>query len=259
MNEREFAELAAGHALNALSSDDENRYAAALAAHPHRRESAALDERTAALLAEAVEPLSPRSDIRDDLLARIAVTAQDPAPEGAQAEAPMAADAPEAADARSRRRTSPHRRRNVLFALAASVALIIGIGFGASVLTSQLARPEAVIALEQIDAAPDAQQAGVELDSGATATAHWAPSVGDAVLVADGLEDLDEDLTYELWYVRGDLPVSAGLFETRAGAATALLDGPVESGDVIAVTVEPAGGSPTGQPTTEPIIAIPTA
>jgi anti-sigma-K factor RskA len=33
----------------------------------------------------------------------------------------------------------------------------------------------------------------------------------------------------------------------------------MHEGDVIAVTVEPAGGSPTGQPTSDPIIAIPTA
>jgi anti-sigma-K factor RskA len=33
----------------------------------------------------------------------------------------------------------------------------------------------------------------------------------------------------------------------------------MEPGDVIAVTVEPQGGSPTGEPTSEPIVAIPTA
>jgi anti-sigma-K factor RskA len=30
-------------------------------------------------------------------------------------------------------------------------------------------------------------------------------------------------------------------------------------GDIIAVTVEPAGGSPTGEPSGDPILAIPTA
>ena len=32
----------------------------------------------------------------------------------------------------------------------------------------------------------------------------------------------------------------------------------MQPGDTIAVTVEPAGGSPSGAPTTAPIIAIPT-
>ena len=34
MNEKDFAELAAGAALDALSPDDQQRYHAALAAHP---------------------------------------------------------------------------------------------------------------------------------------------------------------------------------------------------------------------------------
>jgi anti-sigma-K factor RskA len=38
-----------------------------------------------------------------------------------------------------------------------------------------------------------------------------------------------------------------------------LLDGEVEPGDVIAMTIEPQGGSPTGEPSSEPIVVIPTA
>jgi anti-sigma-K factor RskA len=33
----------------------------------------------------------------------------------------------------------------------------------------------------------------------------------------------------------------------------------MEPGDVIAVTVEPQGGSPTGEPSSDPIVEIPTA
>ncbi|MGO2520786.1 MAG: anti-sigma factor domain-containing protein, partial [Microbacterium sp.] len=127
------------------------------------------------------------------------------------------------------------------------------------VLSSQLMRPASVVALEQIESSTDAQQASVELDSGATATAHWSQEVGEAVLVTEGLTGLDDEKTYELWFVREDGPVSAGVFDTDSGAVTALLDGDMQAGDAIAVTVERAGGSPTGQPTTEPIIVIPTA
>lgn len=147
----------------------------------------------------------------------------------------------------------------MLFALAASVALVVGIGVGVSVLGSQLNRPASVIALEQIEAAGDAQQATVELEDGAQATAHWSASVGDVVLVTEGLASLDEDSAYELWFVREDGAVAAGVFDTDAGTATALLEGTMREGDVIAVTVEQAGGSPTGEPTTDPIIVIPTA
>lgn len=146
-----------------------------------------------------------------------------------------------------------------MFVLAACLVLIVGIGAGAAVVIGQLQRPASVVALEQIESAPDAQEASVEFKSGGVATAHWSESLGEAVLVADGLEQLDDDLTYELWYVRGDAPVSAGVFDVDGETSTALLEGQMQAGDAIAVTIEAAGGSPTGAPTTDPIIVIPTA
>ena len=50
------------------------------------------------------------------------------------------------------------------------------------------------------------------------------------------------------------------LGETDAdGRATAILQGDFHSGDIIAVTVEPAGGSPDGTPSSAPVIAVATA
>ena len=81
-----------------------------------------------------------------------------------------------------------------------------------------------------------------------------------AVIVTNGVDSAPRGETYELWFVREGTAVSAGQFDTDAsGSATTALDGTVEEGDVIAVTVEPDGGSPTGQPSSEPIVALPTA
>lgn len=248
MNEKEFAELAAGHALNALSAADEQRFADALVNHPEWAAIAADDVDTAAQMADAAASVAPPVGIRDSLLAQIAMTPQ------TDSSAPLIASEPSPSKPPARRRWS-----RGLFALAASVALVAGLGIGAAVLIPQLTRPASVVALEQIEAAPDAQQASVQLESGAQATAHWASSAGNAVLVTEGLDALDEDQTYQLWFVRGEEPVPAGVFDTDEGTATALLDTPMHAGDVIAVTVEQAGGSPTGQPTTDPIIVIPTA
>ncbi|MGF6821857.1 anti-sigma-K factor RskA [Microbacterium sp. ZKA21] len=259
MNEREFAELSAGHALNALSADDERRYADALRAHPEWRELTETDAEAAVHLASTVPEAAPPASLRDDLLARIAQTPQlagtsaEPTPTAVEHAGGAAASVGQPGD------SAPRRRSRLLFALAACLVLIVGIGAGAAVLIGQLQRPASVVALEQIEGAPDAQQASVELESGGVATAHWSESLGEAVLVADGLEPLDEDLTYELWYVRGDAPVSAGVFDVDGDTSTALLDGEMQAGDAIAVTVEAAGGSPTGAPTTDPIIVIPTA
>lgn len=251
MNEEEFEQLAAGDALHALSDGDGRRYADALAEHPNWSAIADRDAETAALLAEGVPEVVPPGGIRQALLARIAVT-----PQG-DAEASSAARTHREAGADA---VAPRRRwRRAIFALAACLVLIAGVGIGAAVLIPQFAPPASVVALERIEAAPDAQQATVEVDADTGATAHWSASVGSVVLVTHGLAPLDDDQTYQLWLVRGEEPLPAGIFETDAGAATALLEGTMHEGDVIAVTVEEAGGSPTGLPTTDPIIVIPTA
>lgn len=250
MNERDFAELAAGHALGALSDADERRFRDALAAHPEWRAIADDDLDTASALADALEDVTPPAAAREQLLARIASTPQ-------TAEPPSGGAPAEPAEPQSR----PERARwgRMLFALAAGLALLAGAGVATTAIVAQLQRPASVVALDEIRSAPDAEQTEVRLESGATATAHWSGELGKAVLVASGLDDLGEDRTYELWFVRGETPIPAGVFDADDGDATALLDVPMHAGDVIAVTVEQAGGSPTGAPTTEPIIVIPTA
>ncbi len=254
MNEQEFDELAAGHALNALSDADERRYADALAEHPEWQRTVDLDAQTAALLSEYATPVMPSPDIRSSLLAQIATAPQQPVDDTAPQQ-PVDDTVPQQPvdDA------TPRRRGRLLFALAASVALIVGIGVGVTALNAYLTRPASVVALEKIESSTDAQEASVELESGATATAHWSASVGEAVLVAEGLDALEDDSTYQLWFVRGEEALPAGVFDADAGTATAVLDGTMHEGDVIAVTVEQAGGSPTGLPTSDPIIVIPTA
>lgn len=250
MNANEFAELSAGYALGALSPEDERAYLDALAAHPEWHVVADADAATAVLLAEAVPEVTPPAHLRGALLAQISGT---PAP----ATAPSPAPAPAAAAGAPR----PNRRLGRLaFVLAACLVVLAGVGLGAVSLSNWLNRPVAVVALEQIEGAPDARTASVELEGGGVATAHWAPSVGQAVVVTDGLSALPTDKSFELWFVRGDAPISAGTFEVGAdGRATALLQGDMHAGDVIAVTVEPAGGSPNGLPSTDPIVVIPTA
>ncbi|MGW8484604.1 anti-sigma factor [Microbacterium sp. NPDC055903] len=253
MNRDEFDELSAGHALHALSAAEEARFAQALRAHPEWTAIVEDDAATAAALADAAPTVAPPPALRASLLDAIATTPQ----HAAAADAPKEAPSVEASFDETP--LGGRRPLRILFALAACLALLVGIGVGATVLVGQLQRPASVVALEEIENAPDAQQATVELASGATATAHWSASLGDAVLVTDGLDVLDENRTYELWYVRGDTPVSAGVFDAVDGTTTALLDGEMHAGDVIAVTIEAAGGSPDGAPTTDPIVVIPTA
>ncbi|HWF10106.1 MAG TPA: anti-sigma factor [Bryobacteraceae bacterium] len=74
------------------------------------------------------------------------------------------------------------------------------------------------------------------------------------VFIGASLPRLDSGKTFELWVIpaKGN-PVPAGLFQSEPDATAVFVrPGPVENAAAIAVTVEPAGGSP--QPTTTPFI-----
>ena len=255
MNRNEFAELSAGHALHALSADDERAYEAALAANPEWQHIAAADADAAALLGSAVPVVEPPTAIREALFARIAETPQVPKTPASPPAQPSTAPRTEAIQTVARQKWM-----RGMFALAASLVLLVALGFGAVTINEYLTRPASVVALQQIEDAPDSEATTAELVSGEGAvTAYWSESLGQAVLVSDDLPDLGDDQTYELWFVRGEGPVSAGLYSPADSDEPALLEGQFEPGDALAVTIEPAGGSPTGQPSTDPIVVIPTA
>lgn len=274
MNEQEFAELAAGYALNALSARDRAAFDDARAAHPEWEHWIESDAETVAALGAGVTDEAPPLTMRSTLLSRIATMPQlpdmDAAAAAAAAEERAAeppADEPEPAPyvepAPTTATIQAVERRNWtrgVLALAASIVLLVVLGFGVATISDYAARPAELVALEQIERAPDAQKATVDLQDGGTASVHWSESVGEVVLVATELPAISSDETYELWFVRGGEPISAGTFHAgRDGDATALLDGAMKPGDTIAVTIEPEGGAPDGTPTGEPIVAIPTA
>lgn len=260
MNENEFAELSAGHALDALSVEDEQAYQQALAAHPEWEELVDADAQVAGFLAEGTGEEAPPVEVRARLLAQISAMPQrmpdpaDAAPESTpEPELAVAGPPTEAVQAVQRRNWT-----RGLFALVASAALLVGIGWGVGSLVEQARTPISVQALEQIQSAPDAQTVTGQFTDGGEAVLHWSQELGKVVLTTDEAPTLAADRTYELWLIRGDKPIPAGTFDD-SGEVTALVDGTFEPGDVVAVTVEQAGGSPNGQPTTKPIIAIPTA
>jgi anti-sigma-K factor RskA len=55
------------------------------------------------------------------------------------------------------------------------------------------------------------------------------------------LDEAPTDRTYEAWVITGERPRPAGLFS--GGCSSVPLEEPVDEGDVVAVTLEPAGGS----------------
>lgn len=269
MNERDFADLAAGHALNALSAADERAYQEALAGNPHWDSHVRSAADAVAAISDTIEPVEPPASVRASLFARISELPQDDSPAAATPAplddedfaaaglTPVTAER-EPVSGGSASASGWGRRR--WFTLAASFAAVLALGFGAVTVGQLMAPPAAVVALEQIEGAPDARSATATMPDGTVATAHWSASTGRSVLVSDGMPALPSDKTYELWFVREGTPIAAGTFEPDAdGSATAVLEGQMHEGDVIAVTIEPAGGSPDGTPSTDAVVAVATA
>jgi len=118
-----------------------------------------------------------------------------------------------------------------------------------------LARAEARQAAQalQILAAPSVQSvvlAGLGPTPKAAGHTYVNPQTRDALFYAFNLPRLGEDKTYQLWFIAGGKPVSAGIFGVdERGTGRLRVENVVkpEEIQVWAVTVEPRGGVP--QPT----------
>src|SRR5512145_317591 len=229
-------ELTAGYALDALDSEERRAYEAHLAGCEHcQQELESFWETTAALAVAASGP-APSPGLRERILAD--VRAEPP-----QNVVPLAS---------RRRRTAP-----VLGAVAAVAAVVaLAVGLWAASLSSDLDETRAALREAQANAAvladPGARTVSLQAGQGRLVV---GPD-GRAVLVAEGLEPVGADETYELWIVPGgDLSKAgpAGLFPGSEGLSVVGLEGTVRPGDLVAVTVEKAGGAE--KPTLPPVAA----
>ncbi|MAU00471.1 MAG: hypothetical protein CL608_25290 [Anaerolineaceae bacterium] len=90
----------------------------------------------------------------------------------------------------------------------------------------------------------------------ARATLTVPPESGAATFVANNLQQLSAAQVYQLWIIRGDQALSAGIFEVdENGRAIVEVDGSLAASfDAVGVSIEPAGGSE--QPTLDQIILL---
>src|SRR5215212_8889638 len=73
------------------------------------------------------------------------------------------------------------------------------------------------------------------------------------ILVANNMPSVPEDRTCQIWVIKGDVPKPSGLFRPDGNMTATPITNSIEKADVIAVTVEPAGGSE--QPTSDPVLS----
>jgi anti-sigma-K factor RskA len=74
---------------------------------------------------------------------------------------------------------------------------------------------------------------------------------GDQASIVTCVDKAPAGKAYEAWVIQGDAPRRAGLFQ--GGCSTVELTEPVEPGNTVAVTLEPAGGS--DQPTSDVLMS----
>ncbi len=102
-------------------------------------------------------------------------------------------------------------------------------------------------------AAPDARTLRRPVASGGTAILVVSRSAGRLLFTSSGLPALPESRGYELWLLGRDGPRPAGLLGRAEDGVTApVVVEPLRGDERVALTVEPARGSP--RPTTDPIL-----
>jgi anti-sigma factor RsiW len=221
-------ELTAGYALDALDAEERRTYEAHLADCERCKVELASFWNVAEALAVGSSGPAPSADLRGRIL------------DAARAEPPVVVP------------FEPRRRRRPLVPLlsaAAAVAAVvaIGLGFWASSLSSDLDSTREALA---IFAEPSAQTVALEKGSGRLVV---APD-GRAALALSGLDPAPAGKTYEVWVIAGtSAPEPSGLFRGHEGNELVTVEGMVGKGDVVAVTVEKAGG--VTKPTTDPVVA----
>lgn len=146
-------------------------------------------------------------------------------------------------DERSRDVLRPGARlRRVAAGIAAAAVLVVGSVAGTLAITRAEARPLHVVEMAAA--------------SGGRLALVYAPGTTRAVVVADDLPTPQGQRVYQLWIRVGGEMAGAGTFRPVDGDAVNVTTLPASEFDLVAVTVEPSGGSP--QPTSDPIASAPT-
>jgi anti-sigma-K factor RskA len=271
------------YVLNALSPSETQEFETHLAESETTRNEVTEMSDTAVLLGLAVTPVQPSSALKANLMAQIASMPQLPRdvapirtlpqPRSTATVAPVASEntpvemsatesAPQALSGTSAKAQARWFNRPLiaLTSVAAAVALIIGAGAVTTLMGNNVGvEQQQADALAAITSAEDMQRTAAEVSTGGTATLVWSEELGSSAMIVDGVAELPEGSTYELWYIdAAGTATPAGLFNVSDSDRTlAVLEGKMDAGDTVGVTVEPEGGS--SAPTTDPIVAIASA
>jgi hypothetical protein len=255
------------YVVSALDPDELDEFEAHLEVCPTCRQEVVEFCETAAELSLLAAAPPPPPALREAILSGITEVRQLPPDEGRPRRA-MAEDEPQAGpapvpvaataadldrggprepvDELALRRAS--RRARVLSVLVAAVT-VVALALGGVVYS--LVRPhQAPVAGPSADtsllAAPDAKIVGTTLKNGARVSFVVSKSQNRALFVGSDLPSPGPDKTYQLWTLQGQT-ITADNLVAGGTNVSQWFHGPVNESTNVAISIEPAGGSP--QPT----------
>ncbi|MBI3791732.1 MAG: anti-sigma factor [Gemmatimonadetes bacterium] len=247
----QLRELASGYALGALTPEETAAVEAALSSDAELAAEVAAYRETMAVMMRAEAPIAPRSALRTEWMRRV------------QAKAPGVDRDPQVRSLDARRRPA----RATPWLAGALAASFVGVcALSVQLLRTQSRLDQAILAeakrerqlntvLEAEGGLMVAMLAGAG-DHGQGVQFFWNVRQGRGMVHAFHLPPAPAGRAYQLWVLRGSQPISARVFDSDPDghALVEKLDLPATPDGItkVAITIEPAGGSP--QPTTTPIL-----
>lgn len=235
----EAEDLLGAYALEALPEVEARRVDEHLRGCAEHRAAAAELRRTSALLPLTVEEGDPSLELRARIIEAVKAT---PHREPAGHSVPAARE--------PRESVAPIRRmptlrawaaRSSRLAVAAAVALALGIG---GLIGYQLGQSGQAQIAYTFQGDPTAAP-------GAEARLVYFKDRKQAVVAATGLPRLASGQVYEMWLIKGGVPVDKGISSSSSGDIGAQLSGDLSQFQQFAITIEPGEQQ---LPTTKPIL-----
>jgi anti-sigma-K factor RskA len=250
MNHERFEDVKEAYVLGALPEEERLSFEEYLAAHPERQ--AELDElgAVAGLLAFSPQEQEPSPELRSRVMEVVEA---------------------EAEPRRVRGRSTLARVGDFLsvriLALGAAALLVIGLLSWNVLLQGQVEDLQGRVQdaqgqVQDLQAQVEQDKRQLQQSRTIALEGSWADQGANAelasihknqiILVARDMPSVPEDRTCQIWVISDDVPKPSGLFRPDGNMTAAPVTNSIKKGDVIAVTVEPAGGSK--KPTSDPVL-----
>ena len=239
MNKERFEDLREAYVLGALPEEERRSFEDYLAAHPELQTE--IDElgTVAGLLAFFPQEQEPAPELRSRVMEVVEAEAE---PRGIRRRSTFAMIG-EYLSVRS-------------VALGAAALLVIGLLSWNVLLQGQVqdlqGQVEEAQDQRQVQQSQTIELEGAWADQGANAEVASIRK-NRVILVAKNMPSVPEDQTCQIWVISGDVPKPSGLFQPDGNMTAAPVTNSITKADVIAVTVEPVGGS--NKPTSDPVLS----